>query len=79
MKGLMQLLADIKCPRRFEKTEINESSITPLAELSFEGLYGQGFGKEGRPMFVPGVNVQRATYDDVIAIFRASLTGWEVP
>ncbi|OGP59236.1 MAG: hypothetical protein A2162_09745 [Deltaproteobacteria bacterium RBG_13_52_11b] len=79
MKGLMQLLSDVQFPRRFEPSEVTEDSITTLTELSFEGLYGQGLGEVKRPMFVPGVNVQRATYDDVIRIFRAALTGWELP
>jgi alcohol dehydrogenase class IV len=79
MKGLMQLLSDVKFPRRFEKSEVSEDSISTLADLAFEGLYGQGVGEAKRPMFVPGVNVQRATYDDVIRIYRAAVTGWELP
>jgi alcohol dehydrogenase class IV len=79
MKGLMQLLSDVKFPRRFEKSEVSEDSISTLADLAFEGLYGQGLGEVKRPMFVPGVNVQRATYDDVVKIYRAALTGWELP
>jgi alcohol dehydrogenase class IV len=78
MKGLMQLLSDVHFPRRFEPSEVSEDAIPTLTELSFEGLYGQGLGEVKRPLFVPGVNVQRATYDDVIRIFQAALKGWEL-
>jgi alcohol dehydrogenase class IV len=78
MKGLMQLLSDVKFPKRFEKSEVSDDSIPTLADLAFEGLYGQGIGEAKRPMFVPGVNVQRATYDDVVMIYRAAMTGWEL-
>lgn len=79
MKSLLQLLADIKFPRRFEPSEVSEDSVPTLTDLAFEGLYGQGVGEVKRPMFVPGVNVQRATYEDVIKIYRAAVTGWELP
>ncbi len=78
MRGLMQLLSDIKFPRRFEPSEVSEASIPELSDISFEGLYGQAFGEKQRPMFVPGVNIQRATYEDVVSIFKASIAGWDL-
>jgi alcohol dehydrogenase class IV len=78
LKGLKRLLSDVGLPRRFEASEVKEDAIPTLANLSFEGLEGLRWEEGKRPTFVPGVNAQRATYQDVVNIYKAAVTGWEL-
>jgi alcohol dehydrogenase class IV len=75
-----RLLADIGIPRRFEA--VDRSRIAEMARMVFARHTSAQLDRAALAAvdvsgFAPSPNLRRATFDDIVALYEASLAGWE--